>query len=95
MGSPGGYATGAFPVFAVRQERPNPSLYKKPQPSGRVQIQPPMIAAAAIGASDHGQGAKIRPITMLSAKAQLAATLPLRLIAPFSRQRRMCGPKVG
>ena len=54
-------------------------------PSGRVQIQLPPTAAAMIGAIIHGQGANSIASTMLNAKAILAAILPLRLIAPFSR----------
>ena len=60
-----------------------------PHASGRVQIQLPVTAAAITGAITHGQGEKIAASTMLSAKAAVAAILPLRLIAPFSRQATM------
>ncbi len=64
-------------------------LRKRLNPSGRVHIQLPPTAAAIIGAIIHGQGANSNASTMLNAKAMLAATLPLRLIAPFSRQARI------
>ena len=54
-------------------------------PSGRVQIQLPVTTAAITGSITHGQGEKIAASTMLSANAAVAAILPLRLIAPFSR----------
>ena len=55
-------------------------------PSGRVQIQLPVTPAAIIGAITHGQGEKIAANTILTANAAVAAILPFRLIAPFSRQ---------
>ena len=41
--------------------------------------------AAIAGAITHGQGEKIAARTILNANATVAAILPLRLIAPFSR----------
>jgi hypothetical protein len=73
----------------------NHTLYIESAYSGRDQIQLPITNAARIGAADQGQGAKINATTMLTANAALAANLPLRLIAPRSRQLTMCGPKVG
>src|SRR3546814_19825548 len=54
-------------------------------PSGRFHIQLPVTAAAITGSITHGQGEKIAASAMLSANAAVAAILPLRLIAPFSR----------
>lgn len=67
----------------------------RPRHSGRDQIQLPITSAARIGATDQGQGAKISAINMLSPKAMLAATFPLRLIAPRSRHETMWPPKTG
>ena len=44
-----------------------------------------IMAAAITGSITQGQGEKIAASMMLSAKAAVAAILPLRLIAPFSR----------
>lgn len=55
------------------------------QPSGRVHIQLPVTPAAITGTITHGQGAKIMASTILTAKAAVAAILPLRLMAPLSR----------
>lgn len=54
--------------------------------SGLVHIQLPPTAAATIGTIIHGQGAKASASAILAAKASVAATFPLRLIAPWSRQ---------
>ncbi len=57
--------------------------------SGLVHIQLPVTAAAITGAITHGHGEKIAASTMLNAKAAVAASLPRRLIAPFSRHATM------
>ncbi len=74
---------------ASRQSRSMPRFY----PSGRVQIHVPPISAAPTGSKNHGKGENAKASTTLNAKAANAAFFPRRLIAPFSRQRRICGPK--
>src|SRR3546814_3364111 len=61
--------------------------------SGRVHIQVPPISAAATGIRHQGKGDRNNASTPLNAKAASAAFFPRRLIAPLSRQRRICGPK--
>src|SRR3546814_6725214 len=61
--------------------------------SGRVHIQVPPISAAATGIRHQGKGDRNNASTPLNAKAASAAFFPRRLIAPLSRQRRLCGPK--
>ena len=65
---------------------------EKAQASGRVQIQPRQRRATKGGISDQGSERKIKPRRMLSAKAPVAACLPVRLIIPFSRHARREAP---
>lgn len=53
------------------------------------------MSAAAGAASDQGSGAKIKLTATLTMKANVAASLPLREMAPFSRHSRIDGPKLG
>lgn len=61
---------------------------------GRVQMKAAAHRQMAVGRNAIGPVKVSRPIALLPISARVAAILPRRLMAPRSRQARMCGPTV-